>query len=89
MDKRKKGKRSKNKKEKKKIKKMKQVAQQQDKQWKNENFGNYYTNQFTQFFPTKEKFEELISKLREKLPYVFRLSKAHPFHEGYQKNALR
>ena len=64
------------------------VAQQDDKQWKNEKFEYYYTNQFIQFFPTREKFEELLSKLREKLPCVFRLSKAHPFHEGYQKMLL-
>ena len=65
-----------------------QIAHQQEKQLKNEKFEYYYKNQFSQFFPTPEKFEELLSKLREKLPCVFRLSKAHPFHEGYKKMLL-
>ena len=54
---------------------------------KNEKFEYYYKTQFSKLFQTPEKFEELISKLREKLPCVFRISKAHPFHEGY-KNFL-
>ena len=88
---------NKNKKSKKKEKKEKdekkneiawQKIGQQQNQLKNEKFEYYYKNQFTQFFPTQEKFEELLSKLREKLPCVFRLSKAHPFHEGYKKMLL-
>ena len=65
-----------------------QKVNNQEKQLKNEKFEFYYKNQFTQFFPTSEKFEELLSKLREKLPCVFRISKAHPFHEGYHKMLL-
>ena len=61
---------------------------QQEKQLKNEKFEYYYKNQLSQFFPTEEKFEELLSKLREKLPCVFRISKAHHFHEGYKKLLL-
>ena len=88
---------NKNKKSKKKEKKEKdekkneiawQKIGQQQNQLKNEKFEYYYKNQFAQFFPTQEKFEELLSKLREKLPCVFRLSKAHPFHEGYKKMLL-
>ena len=60
----------------------------QEKELKNEKFEYYYKNQLAQFFPTQEKFEELLSKLREKLPTVFRISKAHHFHEGYKKLLL-
>ena len=59
----------------------------QEKQLKNEKFEFYYKKQLAQFFPNEEKFEELLSKLREKLPCVFRLNKAHHFHEGF-KNLL-
>ena len=65
----------------------KNIAFNQEKNLKNEKFEYYYKTQFSKLFPTPEKFEELISKLREKLPCVFRISKAHPFHEGY-KNML-
>ena len=60
----------------------------QEEQLKNEKFEFYYKNQLAQIFKSEEKFEELLSKLREKLPCVFRLSKAHPFHEGYKKLLL-
>ena len=60
----------------------------QENQLTNEKFEYYYKNQLAQFFPTPEKFEELLSKLREKLPCVFRISKAHHFHEGYKKLLL-
>ena len=63
----------------------KNIAFQEEKNLKNEKFEFYYKTQFSKIFPTPEKFEELISKLREKLPTVFRISKAHPFHEGYKK----
>ena len=66
----------------------KNIAFQEEKNLKNEKFEFYYKTQFSKIFPTPEKFEELISKLREKLPTVFRISKAHPFHEGYKKMLL-
>ena len=66
----------------------KNIAFNQEKNLKNEKFEFYYKTQFSKIFSTPEKFEELISKLREKLPTVFRLSKAHPFHEGYKKKLL-
>ena len=66
----------------------KNIAFNQEQNLKNEKFEFYYKTQFSQIFPTKEKFEELISKLREKLPTVFRISKAHPFHEGFKKMLL-
>ena len=66
----------------------KNIAFQQEQNLKNEKFEYYYKTQFSKIFTTPEKFEELISKLREKLPCVFRISKAHPFHEGYKKILL-
>ena len=65
----------------------KNIAFNNEQNLKNEKFEFYYKTQFAKLFPTSEKFEELISKLREKLPCVFRISKAHSFHEGY-KNML-
>ena len=65
----------------------KNIAFNNEQNLKNEKFEFYYKTQFAKLFPTPEKFEELISKLREKLPCVFRISKAHSFHEGY-KNML-
>ena len=63
----------------------KNIAFNQEKNLKNEKFEYYYKTQFSKLFPTPEKFEELVSKLREKLPTVFRISKAHHFHEGFKK----
>ena len=63
----------------------KNIAFNQEKNLKNEKFEFYYKTQFSKLFPTPEKFEELVSKLREKLPTVFRISKAHHFHEGFKK----
>ena len=60
---------------------------QMEKQLKNEKFEYYYKTQFNNYFPNPETFDELLSKLKEKLPCVFRLSKAHNFHIGY-KNLL-
>ena len=66
----------------------KNIAFNQEKNLRNEKFEFYYKTQFSQIFPTPEKFEELLSKLREKLPTVFRISKAHPFHDGFKKMLL-
>ena len=88
----KKGKRNKKEKKEKDEKKneiaWKNIAFQEEKNLKNEKFEFYYKTQFSKIFTTPEKFEELISKLREKLPTVFRISKAHPFHEGFKKMLL-
>ena len=88
----KKSKKNRNKEKKEKNEKKNELAwqkiNQEERQLKNEKFEYYYKTQFTQFFPTDEKFEELLSKLREKLPSVIRLSKAHYFHEGYKKLLL-
>ena len=64
------------------------IAFHQENNLKNEKFEFYYRTQFSKLFTTEEKFNELISKLREKLPCVFRISKAHHFHEGYKKMLL-
>ena len=61
---------------------------QHSKNLKNEKFEFYYKKQFSKIFSSPEYFEELISKLREKLPCFFRISKAHPFHENYKKLLL-
>ena len=60
----------------------------QESNLKNEKFEYYYKTQFSKLFQTPEKFEEFITKLREKLPCLFLINKAHPFHEGYRNFLL-
>ena len=55
---------------------------------KNEKFEFYYKTQLGQYFPTPESWETFLAKLKEKLPCVFRVSKAHPFHKDFLKLLL-
>ena len=50
-----------------------------DKDLHNEKFEFYYKTQLSQYLPTQEDFNVFLSKLKEKLPTVFRISKSHPF----------
>ena len=55
-----------------------------DKDLHNEKFEFYYKNQLSQYLPTQEDFNNFLSKLKEKLPTVFRISKSHPFFNIYK-----
>ena len=55
---------------------------------KNEKFEFYYKTQLGQYFPTPESWETFLAQLKEKLPCVFRVSKAHPFHKDFLKLLL-
>ena len=67
---------------------LKNMVCHQESNLKNEKFEYYYKTQFSKLFQTPEKFEEFITKLREKLPCLFLINKAHPFHEGYRNFLL-
>ena len=55
------------------------------KELKNEKFEFYYKTQLSEYFKTEEEFESFINKLKEKLPSVFRISRAHPFKKTFEK----
>lgn len=56
-----------------------------NKELKNEKFELYYKTQLSEYFKNEEEFQSFISKLKEKLPSVFRISRAHPFREHFSK----
>lgn len=59
-----------------------------EKDLKNEKFELYYKTQLGQYFENQSSWETFLSKLKEKLPCVFRVSKAHPFHKDFLKILL-
>ena len=52
---------------------------------KNEKFEYYYKTQLSEYFKNEEEFQSFINKLKEKLPSVFRISRAHPFKKNFEK----